>query len=52
MIVISFQGMGGELDRREVKTEDQAKAALIEMIEAVDHLRSGDKVVVSGEEDE
>jgi hypothetical protein len=50
MIVITMENMGGELDRREVKTEDDAKAAMIEMIEAVSFLQDGDRFFVREKE--
>ena len=46
MIVITMENIGGELDRREVKTEDEAKAALIEIIQECAFLRDGDRFYV------
>jgi len=47
MIKVSFENEGGELDSRTVNTEEQARAALIEMIEAVPYLNVGDRVVLT-----
>jgi hypothetical protein len=44
---ISFQNSGGELDGRTVPTEDELKDAVLEMIEDVDHLSSGDKIIIT-----
>lgn len=44
---ISFQNSGGEMDSRTVATEDETKAALLEMLEETPHLADGDKIIVT-----
>jgi len=51
MITISMQNSGGELDSRTVATEEEAAAALIEMVRETGSICPGDKFVVTGDEE-
>lgn len=44
--LIVLRNSGGELDRRKVASQDQAKTAAIDILEEIDHLSDGDTLVV------
>lgn len=43
---VTLENMGGPIDSRDVETEEEIKAAVLDMIEDVDHLQGGDLVRV------
>ena len=43
---ISFQNSAGEIDSREVQTQPQVKAALLEVIENCPDFHAGDKIEI------
>jgi len=47
MITVSFCNEGGELDRIEVTSEEDAARAAIELIQKAGALYDGDKIVVT-----
>jgi hypothetical protein len=44
---VSLQNSAGELDGRTVKTEEEARAAALELIESTPYLNVGDKIIVT-----
>lgn len=48
---ITLENMAGPIDSRDVETEEEIKAAVLDMIDDVDHLQGGDLIRVVALED-